>query len=81
MGFLRFQSVHNRTVSGFSDGEFVRLRDEHGNVWTGRAEVQDEDIVRYHFRDSEGNMISGVSDRFGVVLRDGKGHTWRGVIY
>jgi hypothetical protein len=78
---MHFQSVHNRVISGFSDGDYVRLRDEHGAEWTGRAEVHEENLVRYLFRDREGNAISGVSDNFGVVLRDSKGNTWRGLIY
>jgi hypothetical protein len=43
--------------------------------------VHEENLVRYLFRDREGNAISGVSDNFGVVLRDSKGNTWRGLIY
>ena len=80
-GFFHFESVHQRTVSGFGDGEYVRLRDEFGNVWQGSSEVNDDDTIRYRFRDSAGKTISGVSDRFGIVLRDEKGATWRGYVY
>ena len=44
-------------------------------VWNGSAERQDDNIIRYRFRDSHGNSISGISDSFGIVLRDEKGNT------
>ncbi len=79
-GFFRFESLHNRTVSGFGDGETVRLRDEHGVTWVGQSDMQDDETVRYRFRDSDGNTISGISDKLGIVLRDQKGRTWRGFV-
>jgi hypothetical protein len=79
-GFFQFQSVHNRTVSGHGDGDFIRLRDEFGNEWFGTGERQDDDLIRYRFRDTEGRHISGISDGYGIVLRDEKGNTWRGFI-
>jgi hypothetical protein len=80
-GFYHIESIHQRTLTGFGDGEFVRLRDEHGNIWRGHADVQDDHTVRYRFRDAEGHSISGVSDNYGIVLRDEKGATWRGYVY
>lgn len=80
-GFYRFENFHHKSVSGFGDGDFVRLRDEHGNDWSGSAEAQGDDTIRYRFRDSEGNVISGISDRLGILLRDEKGNTWRGYVY
>jgi hypothetical protein len=79
-GFYRFDSTGQKTVFGFGDGDYVRLRDELGNVWRGQAEKQPDNTVRYRFRDSNGNIISGISDKFGVVLRDEHGNTWRGFI-
>jgi hypothetical protein len=80
-GFLRFQSSdRSRTVFGFTDGDYVRLRDEYGTVWSGTAERQQDNSIRYRFRDSDGNIISGVSDSFGVILRDGRGNSWRGFL-
>jgi hypothetical protein len=80
-GFYRFENLNHKSVSGFGDGDYVRLRDEHGNVWRGSAEAQGDDTIRYRFRDSEGNVISGISDRQGILLRDEKGNTWRGFVY
>lgn len=68
-------------MEGFGDGDYVRLRDEFGNVWRGQAEVQDDDSVRYRFRDEKGRTISGASDRYGITLRDERGVTWRGYVY
>jgi hypothetical protein len=67
-------------MHGYGDGEFVRLRDEYGNLWNGRADVQDENVIRYSFRDATGKSITGVSDSYGIVLRDEKGNTWRGFV-
>ena len=65
---------------GYGEGEFVRLRDEYGNVWNGMANSQGDNIVRYSFRDAKGRSITGISDSFGIVLRDEKGNTWRGFV-
>lgn len=80
-GFYRFESMKTRnSMSGSGYGEFIRLRDEFGNVWRGEAELQDDETVRYRFRDSNGRTISGISDTYGVVLRDEKGNVWRGFV-
>ena len=79
-GFYRFENQQRKAVYGFSDGDFVRLRDEYGNVWRGQAEDMGDNSVRFLFRDSDGNRISGISDHNGVVLRDEHGNTWRGYI-
>ena len=79
-GFYQFENTRSHArMSGYGDGEFVRLRDEYGNVWNGRADAQD-DITHYCFRDATGNSITGISDSFGIVLRDEKGNTWRGFV-
>lgn len=80
-GFYRFESMKTKNViygSGF--GDFIRLRDEFGNIWRGEAERMSDDSIRYRFRDSSGKVISGISDSFGVVLRDEKGNVWRGFV-
>jgi hypothetical protein len=79
-GFYRFESNGHATVHGFGFGDYVRLRDEHGNVWQGQAEAQGDNTVRYRFRDSMGNVISGIADRSGILLRDERGNTWRGLV-
>jgi hypothetical protein len=65
---------------GAGEAEYIRLRDEYGNVWRGWAERQDDFSVRYTFRDNSGNHISGVSDASGILLRDSRGKTWRGIV-
>ncbi|HEU0119587.1 MAG TPA: hypothetical protein VFQ91_03610 [Bryobacteraceae bacterium] len=67
-------------MSGYGEGGFVRLRDEFGTVWNGMADPQEDNIVRYRFRDASGRSITGISDSFGIVLRDEKGNTWRGFV-
>jgi hypothetical protein len=80
-GYYRFENVNTKaTLVGFGDGDYVRLRDEFGTVWTGCAEAQGPDLVRYRFRDEKGNAIAGISDSYGIVLRDEKGKMWRGFL-
>jgi hypothetical protein len=79
-GFFRFQNVHKHSVYGFGEGDYIRLRDEFGNVWRGVAERDADNSIRYRFRDQQGRCISGLSDSYGVVLRDEKGNTWRGFV-
>jgi len=80
-GFYQFGSDNRRHASGFGDGEYIRLRDDRGNIWRGLAEVQDDNTVHYRFRDSNGRSISGVADGFGILLRDDRGTVWRGYVY
>ena len=80
-GHYHLEGGKNQSLTGVGDPDHIRLRDEHGNVWFGSAEMQDDESIRYRFRDQNGNMISGISDRFGIVLRDEKGKTWRGYVY
>jgi len=67
-------------LSGFGYGDFIRLRDEFGNVWRGSAEEGPNDTIRYRFRDALGRSVTGVSDTWGLVLRDERGKTWRGFV-
>ena len=81
-GFYRFESMKGRgSMHGSGVDDFIRLRDEFGNVWRGEADPQSDGTVRYRFRDSNGNSISGMGDpSYGVVLRDEKGNVWRGFV-
>lgn len=79
-GYYRIQGKGAQFLHGFGDGDFIRLRDENGKEWRGVAE-EFESMVRYRFRDPDGNHISGVSDGgSGIILRDEKGNTWRGFV-
>ncbi len=79
-GFYRFENHQRKQMYGYGDGDFVRLRDEHGNTWQGQAEDMGDNTLRFIFKDSEGKRISGLADENGVVLRDEAGQTWRGFI-
>ena len=79
-GFYRFEGSQRQTVYGFGEGEYIRLRDEFGNVWTGHAEKQGDNTTRFSFRDPEGNIINGISEGGGILLRDEHGNTWRGFL-
>jgi hypothetical protein len=79
-GFMRFRSADRQTFYGYGEGDYVRLRDEFGGVWVGSVTREENDLVRYRFRDEHGRYVTGVSDSYGVVLRDDKGKTWRGFI-
>jgi hypothetical protein len=79
-GYFHFDNGKNKWMSGFGDGDFVRLRDEFGNEWRGQAERHADNTVRFRFRDSLGHFITGVAEGYGVTLRDEHGNVWRGFI-
>ena len=80
-GFYQLESMASpHSLTGFGDGEFVRLRDENGELWHGSADVQSEDMIRYQFRNAKGKSISGLADSNGILLRDERGNTWRGFV-
>ena len=80
-GFYRFENTRRSGgMTGHGEGGFIRLRDEYGVVWNGMADTQDDNSVRYRFRDATGRTITGLSDSFGIVLRDEKGNTWHGFV-
>jgi hypothetical protein len=80
-GWFSLEQERTRSrLSGFGYGEFIRLRDEFGNIWRGSAEECADDTVRYRFRDALGRTVTGVSDTWGLVLRDERGKTWRGFV-
>jgi hypothetical protein len=79
-GFHRFQNINRTVVYGYGEGDYIRLRDEYGNVWRGMAVREDDHTIRYRFRDQNGCTITGICDSFGVILRDERGRTWRGFV-
>lgn len=79
-GFLRFRSTGGNIMFGYGEGDYIRLRDEAGNVWVGSATREDDNVVRYRFHDDHGHYLTGVSDSYGVTLRDDTGKAWRGFV-
>ena len=79
-GMFRLECQGGGVLSGFGDGDFIRLRDEFGNEWAGAAERQYDDSIRFRFRDAKGNYATGVGDNFGITMRDDLGRTWRGFV-
>jgi hypothetical protein len=79
-GFYRLEGAGRKPVFGFGDGDYIRLRDEFGNIWRGCAEMQGDETIRYRFRDGSGKVITGIADGSGIVLRDESGNWWRGFI-
>lgn len=79
-GHMQFRSSDRQTFYGFGEGDYIRLRDEFGQVWVGSATREDDNLVRYRFRDERGRFITGISDSYGVMLRDESGKSWRGFV-
>jgi hypothetical protein len=80
-GFFHLEEEGTKTrVFGFGHGDYIKLKDEYGNVWQGSATRSDDNSVVYRFRDGKGRTLSGVSDNVTVTLRDGAGRTWKGFI-
>ena len=67
-------------VTGYGHGDNIKLKDDYGNVWQGRAERLEDATVIYRFRDHHGRSLTGVSDNTAVTLLDEKGCTWKGFI-
>lgn len=79
-GHYHFENMKHGAMIGYGDGDYIRLRDEFGNEWTGTAEKQSDDTIRFRFRDANGRYATGVGDYSGITLRDDKGKTWRGFV-
>ncbi|MEP7353202.1 MAG: hypothetical protein ABI824_08235 [Acidobacteriota bacterium] len=77
--FLQDEKTKTR-VSGHGQGDYIRLKDEYGNVWLGAAVLNDDDSVQYRFRDAKGKSMSGVAYGQAVTLRDEQGNTWKGFV-
>lgn len=80
-GYFHFSNTQHRSISGFGEGNYVRLKDENGDIWRGTAEMLDDRSVLYRFRNGTGKTISGVSDGYGILLRDERGQIWRGYVF
>lgn len=80
-GYFHFSNSQQASISGYGEGDFVRLKDEKGTIWRGSAEVRDDHSIYYRFRSGDGKVISGVSDGYGILLRDERGQSWRGYVF
>jgi hypothetical protein len=65
-------------ASGSGFDEFVRVKDDTGNVWTGIIEQTEQDVARYYLSDLNGRRITGLVSNKSMVFRDDQGRTWRG---
>jgi hypothetical protein len=80
-GYFSLQEEKTKTrVSGYGHGDFIKLRDEYGNVWLGSAETVADNSIVYRFRNGTGQTLTGISSGLVVTLRDEKGNTWRGAV-
>jgi hypothetical protein len=80
-GFFHLQEEKTKTrVSGYGHGDYIKLKDEYGNIWLGSAETITDNSIVYRFRDGAGKTLTGISSGLVVTLRDEKGNTWRGAV-
>lgn len=76
---FRIENHKREVLTGFGDGDFIRLHDQAGNEWHGSAERQG-DTIRLMFRDGRGRYATGIANNMGVMLKDDKGNVWRGYL-
>jgi hypothetical protein len=80
-GFFHLEEEGSKTrVSGYGEGDHIKLKDEYGNIWLGSAERHHDNSIVYRFRDGRGKSLSGISHGDTVTLRDDKGNTWKGFV-
>jgi len=80
-GFFHLEEEKTKTrVSGYGHGDYIKLKDEYGNIWRGSAVRNPDNSIDYRFRNAAGKTLSGVSDNLLVTLRDEKGNIWKGFI-
>src|SRR5579872_373191 len=80
-GHFSLQEEKTKTrVAGYGHGDFIKLKDEYGNVWLGSAETVADNSIVYRFRNGMGQTLTGISSGLVVTLRDEKGNTWRGAV-
>jgi formylmethanofuran dehydrogenase subunit D len=72
-GFYHLEEEKSKTrVSGYGEGDQIKMKDEYGNTWLGTAERSVDNSIVYRFR--------GISNNTVVTLRDEKGRTWKGFV-
>lgn len=80
-GYFHLEEEGSKTrVSGYGQGDNLKLKDEYGNIWQGTAERSADNSVVYRFRDGRGRSLTGISDSTAVTLRDERGKTWKGFV-
>ena len=80
-GYFHLQDEKTKTrVSGYGQGDHIKLKDEYGNLWFGSAMRNPDGSIVYRFRDEHGKSLTGVSHGEAVTLRDEHGSTWKGFI-
>ena len=80
-GFFHLQDEKTKTrVSGFGQGDHIRLKDEYGNAWFGSAERNQDGSIVFRFRAENGKSLIGISQGEIVTLRDERGGTWKGFV-
>jgi hypothetical protein len=80
-GFYHLEEEKSKTrVSGYGEGDYIKMRDEYGNVWLGTAEHGADNSIVYRFRDDRGRSLTAISANTVMTLRDEKGKTWKGFV-
>lgn len=80
-GFFHLQEEKTKTrVSGYGQGDHIKLKDEYGNLWFGSALREPDGSIVYRFRDEHGKSLTGISYGETVTLRDQRGNTWKGFV-
>jgi hypothetical protein len=80
-GFFHLEDEKTKTrVSGYGEGDYIKLKDEYGNLWLGSATRLQDNSVAYRFRDPRGKSLTGVGQGAVVTLRDERGNTWKGFV-
>jgi hypothetical protein len=80
-GFFHLEEERTKTrVFGYGHGDYIKLKDEYGNVWLGSAVRNADNSIVYRFRDPKGNALQGISSGGTVTLRADNGTIWKGFI-
>lgn len=78
---FRLEEERSRVrATGFGMDGYIRVKDETGNVWSGLAEDEPGDVVRFHLTDSHGRRVTGIASGATMLFRDDLGRTWKGFV-
>ena len=77
--YLHLEQEHTKAkIAGHGWDNYMRLKDEHGNVWTGAVEKGPDDRMRCRLKDQSGRNLTGMSDAGTWTFRDDEGNVWKG---